>query len=40
MVALSFVRSAADVDLVHAVMDRIGRHVPVIAKLEEARGGG
>jgi pyruvate kinase len=35
MVALSFVRSAADVDLVHAVMDRIGRHVPVIAKLEK-----
>lgn len=38
MVALSFVRSASDVDLVHAVMDRIGRHVPVIAKLEKPEG--
>ncbi|RWA22947.1 pyruvate kinase [Mycolicibacterium brumae DSM 44177] len=35
MVALSFVRSPADVDLVHAVMDRCGRRVPVIAKLEK-----
>ena len=35
MVALSFVRSAADVELVHAVMDRVGRRVPVIAKLEK-----
>jgi pyruvate kinase len=35
MVALSFVRSAADADLVHAVMDRVGRRVPVIAKLEK-----
>ncbi|MFC6145447.1 pyruvate kinase [Corynebacterium nasicanis] len=34
-VALSFVRSPADVDLVHEVMDRVGRHVPVIAKLEK-----
>jgi pyruvate kinase len=35
LVALSFVRSPADVDLVHAVMDRVGRRVPVIAKLEK-----
>lgn len=35
MVALSFVRSPADVELVHEVMDRIGRRVPVIAKLEK-----
>lgn len=35
MVALSFVRSPSDVDLVHDVMDRVGRRVPVIAKLEK-----
>ncbi|MFT4126171.1 MAG: pyruvate kinase [Gordonia sp. (in: high G+C Gram-positive bacteria)] len=35
LVALSFVRSAADVELVHEVMDRVGRRVPVIAKLEK-----
>ncbi len=35
MVALSFVRSPADVELVHQVMDRVGRRVPVIAKLEK-----
>jgi pyruvate kinase len=35
MVALSFVRSAADVELVHKVMDEEGRRVPVIAKLEK-----
>ncbi len=35
MVALSFVRSAADAELVHEVMDRVGRRVPVIAKLEK-----
>jgi len=35
MVALSFVRSPSDVDLVHEVMDRVGRRVPVIAKLEK-----
>ncbi|MFE3289339.1 pyruvate kinase [Rhodococcus sp. NPDC059234] len=34
-IALSFVRSPADVELVHAVMDRIGRRIPVIAKLEK-----
>ncbi|MFW0792963.1 pyruvate kinase [Gordonia sp. CPCC 205515] len=35
MIALSFVRSPADVELVHEVMDRKGRRVPVIAKLEK-----
>ncbi len=35
LVALSFVRSPADVELVHEVMDRVGRRVPVIAKLEK-----
>ncbi len=35
MVALSFVRSPSDVELVHDVMDRVGRRVPVIAKLEK-----
>ncbi len=35
LIALSFVRSPADIELVHAVMDRAGRRVPVIAKLEK-----
>ena len=35
MVALSFERSPSDVELVHEVMDRVGRRVPVIAKLEK-----
>ncbi|SPM42993.1 Pyruvate kinase, partial [Mycobacterium numidiamassiliense] len=35
LVALSFVRSPSDVELVHEIMDRIGRRVPVIAKLEK-----
>ena len=35
LVALSFVRSPTDVELVHEVMDRVGRRVPVIAKLEK-----
>ncbi|MGH3450965.1 MAG: pyruvate kinase [Haloechinothrix sp.] len=35
-IALSFVRSPADIDLVHQVMDRVGkRRIPVIAKLEK-----
>ena len=35
-VALSFVRSPADIDLVHQVMDRVGvGRLPVIAKLEK-----
>jgi pyruvate kinase len=35
LVALSFVRSPADIELAHEVMDEIGRRVPVIAKLEK-----
>lgn len=35
LVALSFVRSPSDVELVHKAMDRVGRRVPVIAKLEK-----
>ena len=35
IIALSFVRSPADVDLVHEIMDEVGRRVPVIAKLEK-----
>lgn len=35
MVALSFVRSADDVKLVHEIMDAVGRRVPVIAKIEK-----
>ena len=36
LVALSFVRSPSDVDLVHQVMDEVGIHrLPVIAKLEK-----
>ena len=35
MVALSFVRNAADIDDVHKVMDEVGIRVPVIAKVEK-----
>ncbi|WKD59035.1 pyruvate kinase [Corynebacterium caspium] len=35
LVALSFVRSPSDVDLVHEIMDEVGRRIPVIAKLEK-----
>ena len=35
LIALSFVRSPADIEIVHEVMDRVGRRVPVIAKLEK-----
>ncbi len=35
MIALSFVRSAADIEPVHQVMDEEGRRIPVIAKLEK-----
>lgn len=34
-IALSFVRSPSDVELVHDVMDEVGRRIPVIAKLEK-----
>ena len=35
LIALSFVRSPADIELVHEVMDSVGRRVPGIAKLEK-----
>jgi len=35
MVALSFVRSGADIDPVHAIMDEVGLRMPVIAKVEK-----
>jgi pyruvate kinase len=35
MVAMSFVRTPDEVKLAHAVMDQVGRRVPVIAKLEK-----
>ena len=35
MVALSFVRSAADIDDVHQIMDDFGRRPPVLAKVEK-----
>jgi pyruvate kinase len=35
MVFLSFVRSAADVEDVHAIMDEVGRRIPVLAKVEK-----
>jgi len=35
LIALSFVRSAADIEDVHAIMDEVGRRVPVVAKVEK-----
>lgn len=35
IIALSFVRDAADIDRVHEIMDEVGRRVPVIAKIEK-----
>ncbi len=34
-IALSFVRNAADIRDVHAIMDEVGIHIPVIAKIEK-----
>jgi pyruvate kinase len=34
-IALSFVRNAADVKVVHSIMDEVGIRVPVIAKIEK-----
>jgi hypothetical protein len=34
-IALSFVRNAADIQDVHAIMDEIGFRIPVIAKIEK-----
>lgn len=35
LIALSFVRSARDIDDVHRIMEEVGQHVPVIAKIEK-----
>jgi pyruvate kinase len=35
LIALSFVRSAADVDRVHQIMDESGARLPVLAKIEK-----
>jgi pyruvate kinase len=35
LVALSFVRSAADIDRVHAIMDEFSARLPVLAKIEK-----
>jgi pyruvate kinase len=35
IIALSFVRRAADIDLVHQIMDEEGVHRPIIAKIEK-----
>lgn len=35
LIALSFVRDAADINRVHEIMDEAGRRVPVIAKIEK-----
>ncbi|QTX04641.1 pyruvate kinase [Agromyces archimandritae] len=35
LIALSFVRNAADVERVHEIMDELGRRVPVVAKIEK-----
>src|SRR5699024_12724092 len=35
MIALSYVRSAMDIEPVHAIMEQEGRRIPVIAKLEK-----
>jgi pyruvate kinase len=35
VIALSFVRNASDVEDAHAIMDEVGRRVPIIAKIEK-----
>jgi pyruvate kinase len=35
LVALSFVRSAADIGPAHEIMERVGHRIPVIAKVEK-----
>ncbi|HET7277394.1 MAG TPA: pyruvate kinase [Dermatophilaceae bacterium] len=35
MIALSFVRSASDIEEVHEIMDEVGARLPVIAKIEK-----
>ncbi|NQU36808.1 MAG: pyruvate kinase [Actinobacteria bacterium] len=38
LVALSFVREAADITVVHQIMDEVGVRVPVLAKIEKPQG--
>ncbi len=38
LVALSFVREAADITVVHEIMDEEGSRVPVLAKIEKPQG--
>jgi len=38
LVALSFVREAADITVVHQIMDEVGLRVPVLAKIEKPQG--
>lgn len=38
LIALSFVREAADVVDVHKIMDEVGHRVPVLAKIEKPQG--
>ena len=35
LIALSFVRSAKDIEDVHKIMDKVGKRLPVIAKIEK-----
>ena len=35
LIALSFVRNAADITRVHEIMDEVGRRIPVVAKIEK-----
>jgi pyruvate kinase len=37
LIALSFVRTAADIEPVHTIMDEVGQRLPVLAKLEKPR---
>ena len=38
IIALSFVRTAADISRVHEIMDEVGVRLPVLAKLEKPQG--
>jgi pyruvate kinase len=35
LIALSFVRSSKDIDDVHKIMDKVGKRLPVVAKIEK-----
>ncbi|MFT6563631.1 MAG: pyruvate kinase [Actinomycetes bacterium] len=38
LIALSFVREAADITVVHEIMDEVGCRLPVLAKIEKPQG--